>query len=434
VSTFYRQRGVGSLVIALILLFSMSMIAFFVSKSLIFEQRTSANQYRSTKAFEAADAGIEWATAMLNDIRFADNACVPLGAGATQSFRTRYLAYSTASGFTPVSTVQPGCRISVTAGVPALNCACPAAGNPALASATDPTFTVKFEAVNSTTLPNGTPDAESVLVTSYGCTSADPRCVPGATGTADGYQKISVILKLKPSIQSVPAAAITTGGSLKLTSSASTVINTDVESNGLLVDAGAGINNTAVAGCTGSFKDFQTATTLPGTPWQNAMVQNDASLAALSADANAMFQSYFGSTILQFKQDRSTKILSNCSPKSQPYSDYLAAYNNGFRAFYTDCAFDAGGNLGSLADPVVLVTTGELKFNGGESIFGMVYGDQAVWDQVGLGNGSITGALVVRGSYCANANATYSYNGDALKKIRGTTGTLVRVPGSWKDF
>ena len=438
-NTQRQQRGVGSLVISLILLFSMTLIAFFVNKSMLFEQKTSANQYRSTRAFEAAEAGIEWATAKLNDVRTVDPACCAPGTpgcpgGGTQSFRTKYLAFSSTSGFAPVSTVQPGCSISVSAGVPTTACSCPAAGTPSLASTTDPTFTVKFESVNSTTLPNGTADPESVLVTSYGCTSADPRCVPGATGTADAYQKISVILKLKPSIQSVPAAAITTGGSLKLTSSASSVSNTDISANGLLVDSGLGINNVAVAGCTGSFKDFQTATTLPGTPWQNAMIQNDASLATLSANPDAMFQAYFGSTIAQFKQDRSTKILGDCTTKSKPYSDYLAAYNNGFRAFYTDCEFDAGGDLGSLTEPVVFVTTGALKFNGGENIYGLVYGDQATWDQVGLGNGSINGALVVRGNYCANANAAYNYNGDALKKIRGTTGTLVRVPGSWKDF
>ena len=431
--SFKRQRGVGSLLVALILLFGMTLIAFFVSKSLIFEQKTSANQYRSTRAFEAAEAGIEWATAMLNDIRIANNVCVPLGTGAAQSFRARYLAYSAASGFAPLSTVQPGCSIGVASGVPSTTCACPASGNPALASATNPTFTVKFEAVNSTTVPGATPDSESVLVTSYGCTSADPRCVPGATGTADAFQRISVILKLKPSIQSVPAAAITTGGSLRLTSSASSVSNTDPSANGILVDAGAGINNVAVSGCNGSSHDFQTATTLPGTPWQNAMIQNDSSLAALSLNPDGMFQSYFGSTIAQFQADRSTAWIGASSCGSVE-SEYATQFANGFRAFYTNCYFSTNNNIGSAAAPIVFVTTNGLRFNGGADIYGLVYGEHATWDQVGVGNGSINGALVVRGNYCANANADYIYNGDMLKNTRGTTGTLVRVPGSWKDF
>jgi len=55
-----QQRGVGTLVISLILLISMTLIAFFANKSLLFEQKTSANQMRSTTAFEAAEAGLEW--------------------------------------------------------------------------------------------------------------------------------------------------------------------------------------------------------------------------------------------------------------------------------------------------------------------------------------------------------------------------------------
>jgi hypothetical protein len=64
----------------------------------------------------------------------------------------------------------------------------------------------------------------------------------------------------------------------------------------------------------------------------------------------------------------------------------------------------------------------------------LVYGDQATWDELGLGNGTLNGSLIVRGSYCANANATYNYSASALKTVRGTTGSMDRVPGSWKDF
>ena len=63
----FHQRGAVALVVALVLLFGMTLIAFFANRTMIFEQRTSANQYRYTKAFEVADAGIEWAIARLND-------------------------------------------------------------------------------------------------------------------------------------------------------------------------------------------------------------------------------------------------------------------------------------------------------------------------------------------------------------------------------
>lgn len=426
-----RQRGVGSLAIALILLFAMTMIAFFVNRSQIFEQKASANQYRATRAFEAAEAGLEWATAMVNDIRISNTSCVATGSGATVSFRKTYLNF-TSGGYSPLSTVRPGCSVSDASGVPSLACTCQTAGNPtALANATTPVFTVKFEAVTATTLPNGTPDGESVLITAYGCTSADPRCVPGATGTADSYQKLSVILKLKPALQSVPAAALTTGGSLYLTSSASSITNTDRNTNGLLVNAGGGINTTGVAGCSGSPHDFQTTTTLNGTPWQNSMVAGDTSLSSLASSPDAMFEAYFNTTLAEYQADRGTKTLSSCGSVS---SDFDSAYAAGYRAFYSTCDLNrSGSNIGSAAAPVVFVTTGSLRLQGGATLYGLIYGDQATWDQVGLGNGGVEGAMIVRGNYCANANADYNYNADVLRRIRGDTGVLVRVPGSWKD-
>jgi len=429
--TLTQQRGVGTLVISLILLISMTLVAFFANKSLLFEQKTSANQMRSTKAFEAAEAGIEWATAMLNNVQFINTSCTTAGTN-TQSFRSKYLPYSAGSGFAPVSTAFPGCSMSDASGTPMLDCGCPASGT-SLASSTNPTFTVEFKPVNSTTLPDATPDEESVLVTAYGCTSAVAPCVPHllAPTVADAFQSVSVILKLRPALRSVPGAAVTTGGSLQLTSAASSVSNTDSGSNGTLVNAGGGINSVAVAGCPGSFKDFQTTSTLPGTPWQNAMIANDASLSTLKDNPDAMFQSYFGTTINQFRADTSTKNLTSCGTVE---NDYVAAFNQGYRAFYTTCYFQTNNDLGTAASPIIFVTTDGLKFNGGADIYGLVYGDQATWDEVGVGNGSINGALIVRGDYCANANADYNYRGDLLKNIRGLTGTMARVPGSWKDF
>lgn len=426
-----QQRGAATLVLAMILLFGMTLIAFYLNKSMIFEQKTSANQLRSTKAFEAAEAGIEWATAMLNDSQYSNAICTTTGTN-TQSFRKKYLPYTTGSGFTPVSTVQPGCSISTTGGTPTLDCKCPVAGsNPALNSTTDPTFTVKLEAVNATNSPGATLDSKSVLLTSYGCTAADGRCVPGATNSADAYQKISVILKFQPSLRAVPPAAVTTGGSLKLTSAASTISNTDPNSNGILVNAGGGINTTAVAGCNGSFQDFKNPSTLTGTPWQNSMIPNDTSLSTLSTNPDAMFASFFGTTLAQFQAATSTVKLNNCGTVE---NDFYAAYAKGRRTFYTACDFQTNNDLGTLGDPITLVTTGALKFNGGADIYGLIYGDQATWDQVGAGNGSINGAMIVRGNYCANANAQYNYNPTALENLNADSGSFIRVPGSWKDF
>lgn len=395
---------------------------------MLFEQKTSANQLRSTKAFEAAESGIEWATSMLNDPRYISASC-STGTGNTQSFRTKYLSYDASAGFTPATTARPGCSISTTSGTPALSCSCPAAGdNPSLSSTTNPTFSVTFAPVDTTT-----PDKESILVTSYGCTSAGTQCVPGSTtGTADAYQKISVILKLRPAVRAVPAATITAGGSVDMASAASKVTNTDPSSNGILVDAG----NT----CCGKLSKAN-MTTLPGIPVDNGIITGDTSLSTLSSSQDNMFQAFFGTTVTQFKTDPGTKVLTakDCGTKdcgTNCASKFQLAFDEGYRSFYLEADMSvSNGTIGTQAAPIILATSANLKFNGTTQVWGLIYADTAVsWDPDGLGSGGVHGALVTRGSFSPNANADYIYDAEALKNIRGSTGSMVRVPGSWKDF
>ncbi len=69
----------------LLLFFIISLVAAYAGRSLIFEQRTSANQYRATQAFEAAEAGLEWALAMLNGGRISAT-CLPSANAGDKQF------------------------------------------------------------------------------------------------------------------------------------------------------------------------------------------------------------------------------------------------------------------------------------------------------------------------------------------------------------
>ena len=85
-------RGAASLIVVMVLFFIMSLVAAYTSRNLIFEQRTSVNQYRATQAYEAAEAGLEWAIAQLNGGRI-NGSCLEAGVtNANTSFRQRYLA------------------------------------------------------------------------------------------------------------------------------------------------------------------------------------------------------------------------------------------------------------------------------------------------------------------------------------------------------
>ena len=84
------QRGIGTLAVTLLLLLVVSVVAFYVNRGVLFEQRTSSNQARSTLAQEAAEAGIEWATGMLNAPWDIGASCNFL-ATTNVSFRRRYV-------------------------------------------------------------------------------------------------------------------------------------------------------------------------------------------------------------------------------------------------------------------------------------------------------------------------------------------------------
>ncbi|MBK7062119.1 MAG: pilus assembly PilX N-terminal domain-containing protein [Rubrivivax sp.] len=101
-----RQGGAATLIVVMVLFFIMSMVAAYTSRNLIFEQRTSANQLRSTQAAEAAEAGLQWALGLLNAGRINAN-CVPSTNLADTTFRQRYLYIDGSNGHVTPRFPQP---------------------------------------------------------------------------------------------------------------------------------------------------------------------------------------------------------------------------------------------------------------------------------------------------------------------------------------
>ena len=194
-----RQRGAATLAVAMVLLFAMTIVAFFSQRALLFEQRTSANQYRAALAFEAAEAGLEWATAMLNDPRHIDAACRPQP-GQPTSFRARYVPQSADGALLPLVALRPGC--SLASGGPV--CSCHVAGLPVGLPADTASFTVEFANVPG--------DPQSLRVTARGCTDAGSQCVQGSAHEADAAATTQALLKLRPLLRATPVAALTAGG------------------------------------------------------------------------------------------------------------------------------------------------------------------------------------------------------------------------------
>ncbi len=110
------QRGAATLAITLMLLFAMMIVASIANRNLIFEQRSSANQARTTQAFEAAEAGLEGAQAMLASDALIGADCAPDATTGNVSLRERLLAYDADSGrFLPRTWSDTGHEVALQA-------------------------------------------------------------------------------------------------------------------------------------------------------------------------------------------------------------------------------------------------------------------------------------------------------------------------------
>ena len=83
------ERGATTLAVTLMLLAAMLLVLVAANRNLLVELRQSSNQSESTVAFEAAEAGLAWATALLNDATPRGDDCRAAADGT--SFRERHL-------------------------------------------------------------------------------------------------------------------------------------------------------------------------------------------------------------------------------------------------------------------------------------------------------------------------------------------------------
>ncbi len=432
-----HQSGFGALAVMLLLLFGSSIVVFYLNRGLIFEQKTSANQVRSTTAFEAAEAGLEWATGMLNSPQEITEAC-GLTSTTTTSFRARYVGTSVV---TPATATYPGCKINGAT----VGCHCPNVPGSGEAVATTtavntnsgipttalPSFTVSFSDVG---------DPQAVRVTSTGCTAQAGVCKPltstaASTGNSDAWAQVSVILKLRSLLRAAPSAPLTCGGACNAGGSYD-IINTDVASNGYLIDAG-----TDIVLQPGNGAQYLT---IPGQPLTNAMIANDETLTALTgvngagcANSN-FFRAFFGTTIAEYAASPQV-ITINC-PNGNCTSLVNSAYQAGWRNFYFPLPNGVQLVNATLGAPgagngVNIVSAGDIQTSGGTTtIYGMVYGNSASLDYNGTGGANIIGAMVTCNNYDSNGNGTLTYDPGSLGGNGLRPGVMVRVPGSWRDF
>lgn len=477
-NTRSNQRGAAALVVAMVLLFGMTLVAFFGNRTMIFEQRTSANQYRYTKAFEMADAGVEWAIARLNDPQVLPAYAAPMASStsgayvncspattptaALRSFRDRYVQPTAAAPPTtttgwlnPVSTIFPGCQVDPTSG--AMTCDCPTAGSSVLRVPTNqastsypsgsvsfPRFRVQFNPVAG--------DQLAVEILSRGCTSADA-CNPSVpiTAATDGTAIARVLVKIRPTFPTAPGAGLISGSTTVISGSLN-VVNTDTAGNGITINTGSAVVLTGAG---------TTVQTLPGTPPAASILDNDPALLNLTnADANGelFFASFLGEGFADYQSNLATRVISQGAANNAANGTCNGAIDCGAAVSYwvdrgitqfwvvPDVTFNnsnmpstTGGTLGTANRPIVLATPGQFTMTGGVTAYGVYYAAtaSAVDDLVLSGGGSSTiiGSLISRGDFArtGNGNITIAYRAGLFGGTGAPTGLLVPVPGSWRD-
>jgi hypothetical protein len=374
-----RQRGAAGLVVTVLLVLAMLLVVAFANRNVVVEVRASTNQYRSTQAFEAAEAGLEWALAKLNDDTPIGADCLPSANAGAMSFRDRHLRLDSASAGLVVATWDDAgtprpLQAACVRGDAGWSCSCPSSGAPVLpvvaGTATAPSFSVELA---TGARPN------LVKAVASGCTRADVPCTAISDAAHEAAARVEVSFGLVPGLRAAPTAALTVRGNVDAGAAALGVHNPDPASGGTAVQAGGGVTGDALR---------------LGTPAVTRIACTDA-----CADAVAS----------------------------------AVAGGNRLLAVEGDLVIDGPLALGTAEQPIALVVGGALRLRGAIALHGVVVAASIDWRDAAAG-AFVRGAVLVEGDYGGDAAADIVHDSSLLAQLQHGSGSFARVNGSWKDF
>ena len=440
-----RQRGVAALLITTLLFFALVLTLAYTQRNLIAEQRMSADQVRSTRAFEAAEAGLEWVLAGVNDNRRTGADCLPSDDPSATSLRDRMLRHDDATGTlvpvsrdvgAPIAPALPG-SAAAGSGAAALaasaleaacvrhaegwTCSCPAQGRPhvtdADGDASAPAFRVRFAPGRR----DGSAQVGIVRVVSTGCSGAASVCADAASNRL-ATATVEVALGLLPGLRSAPAAPLTVRGGVDADGSAWSAQHADPQSGGLAVHAGAAIA-ASHAHLSGP----------PGAGLATITVDRDARLGALTRDR--FFAALFGVDEARWAaQPALTHV--DC------HGDCGAALSNAIGVSGANVLIDIGGDatlagplvLGTPLRPVVIVAHGDVRLSGAITVNGVLRGASLSWSRASGDGGSVHGAAIADTGYRGDGTPDFVYDAAILARLQTRSGSFARLSGSWRDF
>ncbi|WP_457334089.1 hypothetical protein [Rhizobacter sp. P5_C2] len=396
----HLQRGITALAVVLVVGVALALTAAYASRVAWLELQASGNRVRAAQAAEAAQSGLAWGLARLNDDHPVDNACQPVANGST--FRERYQGTS----------AMPSCVL----GDGAWSCRCPAPGaSVEPGTAADAAFALQLSAAASGVATIESIGCSGALTTLTACTVPPGADAPTGLRVTRAWTDVARI----PAIDVRPAAAITVRGTLQLRDGP-IVIHRGIASGGLTLHVGAHVDP-GDARLVGP----------PGAPPLSTVVAGDATLASL--DAAQFFASAFRMNVAAWRAQPAARQLACASPCDRALAQALAAPGAPSLVWLDGgLHLDGPTELGSRERPVLLVVDGPVHLRGVVRIHGVLYLRAAGWrDDAGA---DIHGVLLAESDLLLSGPTRIDHDSDVVERLQACCGTYARVPGSWRDF
>jgi hypothetical protein len=428
-----RDRGVAALTVVMILFFVMALVAAYTNRNLIFEQRISANSYRSARALDASEAAIDWTLSMLNGGRIGSNCASSNNTVNDKDFRGNYLKFADIGDtenegrYEMVWTGDTSKRMFPACiskdGV--LNCICP------ILTSRTPTMVTPADGVGTAfnvllRTPTNALQPGTLNIDALGCASIGT----GAGACYNQTSQFEVVSDAKSGVRAgigliqalpkAPVATLTVGGNA-----------TAASWNATTPGSGSNVRLDIISG--GLINPSLTYSA------------SDPSLPGLVA-ANNWFRFRFGIASEIFKNQPAV-ITIDCAAgcNSTNLVDIRARFPRNPIWIEGDLTISSADQLGSMPNlpvppalpdpedlnPIMLLVNGTLTVAANVPIVGFIHANKIVWSAAGA---SLVGAMMTPGDFTATTSVTMSYNAKVLDVIRLYYGSFVRVPGSWKQL
>ncbi|MGY0193557.1 hypothetical protein ACWA7J_00630 [Leptothrix sp. BB-4] len=416
------QRGAGSLPVLMLLLLGLLLFLLHSHQALLGQTRQVGRQVQGAAAHEAAEAGVSWVTASLNQ------AGVPSG-GARERLvvwpdgawpRPRQDGASQAC--TQDAATPQGWRC---AGVTSeangvVSAATPP--RPAGDGAPHPAWLLQLA---PGPVPVSDPGGLPLLSLSVtGCSHAVPGCAvvePIGATPPDAIRRLHLTLALLGDLASAPDAALSAGGAVRLGAGSRAVRGT-AGSGGPVIEAGGAItlaNGSRVQGPPGSSPDDQVS------PDRVAL-----------RSAPHRWWRHFGASAALMRQLPSLRHVA-CPTSACSTADLAAARTDGARALWIDGELNlASGTWGSVDRPLLLVVDGTARMTGPVQGVGWLIAGALDWHAGPTPDGAGSrwqGAVTTWGDAMLDGPVDLIHDAQVLAAMRGHVGSWMALPGSWRD-